>query len=728
MSTIPFSASSGRWWAGLCTGLLALALVLAGCDSNGGDTVEPEPVPEDPSTLVDVVTGSDDLSTLAGVLSDDQIEALNDTTQTFTVFAPSNAAFEPYDFSDNGDLVAPVVNYHVVPGAAVTSDQLSDGDTFETLQGDELEVTIEDGNVFVEGAPVTAADVEATNGVAHVIGDVLLTNRTATERVQVTTATSTLNAALGASAGNQADALNDTTQTFTVFAPSNAAFGPYDVDFLTNNAELLSDVLDYHVVAGAAVTSGDLEEGTQTFQTVAGDEIEVTVDGDGNVFVEGAPVTAADIEAKNAAIHLVGDVLLTNRLAGERLQATTATDSLWTAIDGAGLASSFNNSNNTWTTFAPNNQAFANADLSGFSDSEIQDILQYHTLDGVTDSEALLQLLSDNGGEVNVQTNQGDEVTITQVESDSIVFNDGQATLNLDRVDQRASNGIIHEIDGVLIPPSVSQSVTYDLQARSNDGAIPEGVSGTVTFWDIGNDQTAVTLELDGGATGAEVAHPAHIHLNSASEGGGIEFYLTPIDGTEGSEGTSARIINRPFQELAGFDGHVNVHQSVANLGIVVAQGNIGSNAQGRPAASLDLVDNQRQMEFSLDANSNDGEVAPNGIPGTVTFIELTSDKTYVQTSLDPGTESGATGASVSHPAHIHKNSASDGGAIEFFLSPIDGSDPQARSGKIVEESFDFLDNYPGHVNVHESAANLGDIVSQGNIGSNASTLSTSQY
>jgi len=720
---LPFS--SGRWTAGLYAGLLAVALVLAGCDSSENDPVEPEPAPEGPTTLVDVVTGSDDLSTLAGVLSDDQIEALNDTTQTFTVFAPSNAAFEPYDFSDNGDLVAPVVNYHVVPGAAVTSDQLSDGDTFETLQGDELEVTIEDGNVFVEGAPVTAADVEADNGVAHVIGDVLLTNRTATERVQVTAATSTLNTALGASAGNQAETLNDTTQAFTVFAPPNAAFGPYDVDFLVNNPELLSEVLNYHVVAGASVTSDQLSDG-DTFTTVNGDEIEVSIDGDGNIFVEGAPVTAADIEASNAAIHLVGDVLLTNRLAGERLQATTATDSLWTAIDGAGLASAFNNSNNTWTTFAPNNEAFANADLSGFSDQEVQDILQYHTLGDVTDSEALLQLLSNNGGEVNVQTNQGDEVTITQVESDSIVFNDGQATLNLDRVDQRVSNGIIHEIDGVLIPPSVSQSVSYELEARANDGAIPDGVSGTVTFWDLGNDETAVTLELDGGATGAGVAHPAHIHLNSASEGGGIEFYLTPIDGTEGSEGTSARIINQPFQELAGFDGHVNVHQSVANLGIVVAQGDIGSNAQGTPAASLDLVNNQRQMQFSLDANSNDGEVAPNGVPGTVTFIELTSDLTYVQTSLDTG--NGATGASVSHPAHIHKNSASDGGAIEFFLSPIDGSDDQARSGKIVEESFDFLDNYPGHVNVHESVANLGDVVSQGNIGSNASTLSTSQY
>ena len=579
-----FPSPSRRWWAGLYVGLLAVALVLAGCDSNGNGGTDPEPEPEpEPTTLTDIVSNTDNLSTLAGVLSDEQVETLSDTTATFTVFAPSNAAFEAYDFSNNADLVAPVVNYHVVSGAAVTSDQLEDGDTFTTVQGDEIEVSIDgDGNVFVEGAPVTMADVEADNGVAHVIGDVLLTNRT----------------------------------------------------------------------------------------------------------------------------------------AGERLQVTTATETLFQAVSDAGLASAFNDSENVWTTFAPNNAAFEDADLSGFSDSEIQEILQYHTLDGVTDSEALLQLLSDNGGEVSVPTNQGDEVTITQVAPDSIVFNDGEAALNLDRLDQRASNGIIHQIDGVLIQPSFTRSVSYDLAAQSNDGAIPEGVAGTVTFWEIDQNRTAVTLELADGATGADVAHPAHIHANSASEGGGIEIYLTPIDGSGGG-GTSARIVNRPFDELANFDGYVNIHESVANLGTVVSQGNIGANAAGTLAAGLDLVDSPRSTTYALDANSNGGSVAPNGVPGSVTFLELTGDLTFVQVALDTG--NGATGASVAHPAHIHNNSASEGGGIEYYLSPVDGSDSEARSGKLVGESYDALTSFNGHVNVHESVANLQYIVSQGDVGSNAS-------
>jgi len=537
---------------------------------------------------------------------------------------------------------------------------------------------------------------------------------TLTDVVSQTDNLSTLGDALGAA--GRADVLDNEDATFTVFAPSNTAFQPYNVDFLVDNPDLLGAVLDYHVVEGSAVSASELSDG-DTFTTVQGDEIEVSIDGDGNVFVEGAPVTTTDVEADNGIAHVIGDVLLTNRNAAERLQATTATEQLYQALDNAGLAGAFANADNMWTTFAPDNESFENADLSGFSDDEVQQILQYHVLDGVTDSEDLLQLLSDNNGEVSVQTLQGEDVTITEQDDGSIVFNGGEATLNLDRVDQRASNGILHQIEGLLIPPSFNRSVSYDLAAQSNDGAIPDGVAGTVTFWEAGPDQTVVTLELDEGATGASVAHPAHIHNNSASDGGDIAIYLTPIDGSGGG-GTSARLVNQSFDELANFNGYVNIHESVDNLGTVVSQGNIGANAPGTLAAGLDLVDNQRSETYPLDANMNDGAVAPNGIPGSVQFLELTSDLTFAQVSLDTG--NGATGASVSHPAHIHNGSAGSGGGIEYYLSPVDGSDSDARSGKLVNESYDTLVGFDGYVNVHESVANLGDVVSQGNVGANA--------
>lgn len=74
----------------------------------------------------------------------------------------------------------------------------------------------------------------------------------------------------------------------------------------------------------------------------------------------------------------------------------------------------------------------------------------------------------------------------------------------------------------------------------------------------------------------------------------------------------------------------------------------------------------------------------------------------------------------MSHPAHIHNNTASEGGEIAEYLSPVDGSDPAARSSKIVGQSYDMLVDFDGYVNVHESAAILDVIVSQGNVGANA--------
>jgi len=261
--------------------------------------------------------------------------------------------------------------------------------------------------------------------------------------------------------------------------------------------------------------------------------------------------------------------------------------------------------------------------------------------------------------------------------------------------------------------------VSYDLTAEANDGAIPDGVNATVTFWEVNSSQTLVTLELEGGATGAGVSHPAHIHNGTVSEGGGsIAIYLTPIDGSGGG-GTSARIVNRSFDELADFNGYVNVHESVDNLGAIVSQGNIGANAEGTSGDGLDLVEDPQAVRYTLDANANEGSVAPNGLPAEVTVQEVTSNLTLVTLQLDAG--GGATGASVSHPAHIHAGSVAEApGGIQIYLSPVDGSDSEARSSKLVERSYDELTSFDGYVNVHESVGNLGNVVSQGNIGANA--------
>jgi hypothetical protein len=118
-------------------------------------------------------------------------------------------------------------------------------------------------------------------------------------------------------------------------------------------------------------------------------------------------------------------------------------------------------------------------------------------------------------------------------------------------------------------------SMVYDL----NESAVP-GISGTVTFLERMNGSTLGVIELmntpDGGI------HPAHIHANSAAEGGGILVSFNPVDGTTGMSMTTIRSLDSgtalSYTDILGMDGYVNVHLSADQLGVIVAQGDIGSN------------------------------------------------------------------------------------------------------------------------------------------------------
>jgi hypothetical protein len=271
---------------------------------------------------------------------------------------------------------------------------------------------------------------------------------------------------------------------------------------------------------------------------------------------------------------------------------------------------------------------------------------------------------------------------------------------------------------------SVPDQITYDLTAQTDDG-----ISGTVTFWRAGPDSSLVTLNLDGDATLPGVSHPAHIHNNSAEEGGEIEFYLSAVNGRSPS-GQTARKIGLPIEDLARFDGYVNVHESPANLSNVVAQGNIGANAEGTEGSGLDFVDDRRATTYPLEASATDGSVLSGGVTGTVRFEELTGSQTLVTYSLDTGgsVNSATSGTvEVAQIGHIHENNVQQGGSIvsgpfSGYLGSIAPTDPDARSSRIIEASYDELTSYNGYVNIHEAVADdrRGFVFAQGNIGANA--------
>ena len=134
----------------------------------------------EPANIVEAAQATPDLSTLVeAVTAADLVETLSGPGP-YTVFAPTNAAFEALPPGQLEDLLKPankqqltdILTYHVAEGEVLSSD-LEDGQTIPTLQGDDLEITVDGDSVLVNGVAVETADVQTGNGVVHVIGEVL---------------------------------------------------------------------------------------------------------------------------------------------------------------------------------------------------------------------------------------------------------------------------------------------------------------------------------------------------------------------------------------------------------------------------------------------------------------------------------------------------------------------------------------------------------------------------
>jgi len=276
------------------------------------------------STVVDVIVNSEDHTLLeAAVVSAGLVDALSDTSGTFTVFAPTDDAVYSlvYELGITVDsllnlpTLSDILLYHVV-NATVMSGDLMGGDTFETLLGEDITITVTDSTVMVNNAVVTVADITTDNGVVHVIDVVLLPP---TEPV----VSAVWDWIEGSDVHNYLEAaviaggLQDTLQgegTFTVFAPTDEAFVTLATALDVEVTDLLllpnlTDILLYHVL-GTTVMSTDLYDGLEATTLNEG----TLVIGVGEtVTVNGiATVVLADLEAQNGVVHVIDAVLLDN--------------------------------------------------------------------------------------------------------------------------------------------------------------------------------------------------------------------------------------------------------------------------------------------------------------------------------------------------------------------------------------------------------------------------------
>ena len=311
------------------------------------------------------------------------------------------------------------------------------------------------------------------------------------------------------------------------------------------------------------------------------------------------------------------------------------------------------------------------------------------------------------GGDIIVSLNEVDgstgmsETIITQDDNGNMVTY--QDLLNIDgyiNVHLSADDlGTIVAQGDIGQNALTGESKSYPLQTRDVDG-----ISGSVIFEERQNGEAQATIMLDGTPDGG--THPAHIHMNSFAEGGGILYTFTPVDGTTGMSRSNVAELDDGssfgYSDILSVDGYVNVHLSADDLGTIVAQGDIGQNELTGESTT-----------YSLD------EKDVQGISGTVTFEERMSGEALATIMLDGTPDDGT------HPAHIHENSAAEGGGILYTFTPVDGSTGMSLS-HVAElddgTSFGYSDvlSVDGYVNVHLSADDLATIVAQGDIGANA--------
>ena len=278
------------------------------------------------NTVVDVIINSDDHTTLeAAVIAANLAETLSGDGP-FTVFAPTDAAFEmlPADvlsslLADPSGALTQILLSHVASGNVLSSD-LSDGMMVATYADFHVNVTINANGVFIDNAQVIVADIQTDNGVVHVVDAVIdpansdeeeVTN-TIVDIVVASENHTTLETAV--IAAGLAETLSS-EGPFTVFAPTDAAFEliPADVmsSLLMDPMGSLTYVLTHHVHSGN-VLSTDLTDGMMV-PTVAGTDLTVSITDQG-VFIDGAAVSQADIVADNGVIHVIDAVMVPSDL------------------------------------------------------------------------------------------------------------------------------------------------------------------------------------------------------------------------------------------------------------------------------------------------------------------------------------------------------------------------------------------------------------------------------
>ena len=459
---------------------LGAAGMLTGC-SDDDDDDDGLPGGGNPANVYDAAAGLADYSSLVAAIDKAGLAStLQSASANYTVFAPDNDAFAALltaiGASSLDDVTAeqltPILLYHVlgttVDAAAATAAATA-GDQVTGLGGT-LQLGLDGSSIQIDGsAIVEAADAVVTdNGIIHGIDAVLLPSiaDVVVSDASFSNLATALTVADGdASAPNYVGTLDDDAGDFTVFAPTDAAFGAL-VGALSAGSTGISGlgdfasyqlipVLNYHVIAGTRVLSTQVSDGEIT--TLGGTPAAST---SGGVSIDGANVVTADLLTSNGVIHVIDAVLVPSitdmvttlpeftqlfATVGAADGAAGTTPKVAETLDAAG----------TFTLFAPSNTAFGNLG-SAPSGQDLTNVLLYHVLAEAAPIYAAdaLGLGSPTAFGTALGSDANSQLTVSGGSGVTIADAGTTTAADVEVVNYFASNGVIHVVDKVLIPGS----------------------------------------------------------------------------------------------------------------------------------------------------------------------------------------------------------------------------------------------------------------------------------
>lgn len=458
--------------------LLIILFAFACSEDEDGSTSTADDTTSEPtaSNIVEIAQAEGFTSLAAALTRAELVDDLQ-ADGTFTVFAPTDEAFDALLSAIGQESVDDVpvsvlekiLLYHVLSDT-VFSSAIKPGMVM-TLEGSDITLATDDG-VTVNGASVTTADVAASNGVIHIIDAVLVPEDIA-QFVDTVLEPAYFNVGftLLVEAVVKADLVDDLLTAdaggaITIFAPNNDAFaaaGIGSAELAGLDAEVLSNILGFHVL-GSTVLAADLPSTAVTLQE---DQLFFSITDDGTFINGGTEIIAINIESGNSVIHVINNVLMpasgdlvavASGLAdaGDASEFTSLVAALQRTADEANSPSNLIEAlqgTGPFTVFAPTDSAFqvlldSNQEWTQLSDIDIvtlHSVLTYHVVSGNV-------LDIDLAGAVD-SNNQ-----VTALSEGKLTFDLTNLTINtsanITSTNVRASNGVIHVIDEALLAPA----------------------------------------------------------------------------------------------------------------------------------------------------------------------------------------------------------------------------------------------------------------------------------